>query len=168
MNTKHLTSFFLVIFSLLSTPVGAQNVTRTQHRTAMTADVVTTGTMTIRKPDYICISTDEGREQLIMDGTRFTMTIGGKRHVTDSRSNPQFAKFHEVLKAVINDKPIPVDDEVTVITKNGQQTITIMPQTKKKRQLFTSFVLVTDANTSAFQQLRMNERAGNYILYSFK
>lgn len=51
MNTKHLTSFFLVIFSLLSTPAGAQNVTRTQHRTAMTADVVTTGTMTIRKPD---------------------------------------------------------------------------------------------------------------------
>ena len=167
MNTKHLTSFFLVIFSLLSTPVGAQNVTRTQHRTAMTADVVTTGTMTIRKPDYICTSTDEGREQLIMDGTRFTMTIGGKQHVTDSRSNPQFAKFHEVLEAVINDKPIPVDDEVTVITKNGQQTITIMPQTKKKRQLFTSFVLVTDANTSAFQQLHMNERGGNYILYRF-
>ena len=167
MNTKHLASLLLVVFSLLSTPLGAQNVTRIQHRAAMTTDAVTTGTMTIRKPAYICISTDEGREQLIMDGTRFTMTIGGKRHVTDSRSNPQFAKFHEVLEAVINDKPIPVDDEVTVITKNGQQTITIMPQTKKKRQLFTSFVLVTDAKTSAFQQLRMNERGGNYILYRF-
>ena len=168
MNTKHLTSFFLAIFSLLSTPVGAQNVTRTQHRTAMTADVVTTGTMTIRKPDYICISTDEGREKLIMDGTRFTMTIGGKRHVTDSRSNPQFAKFHEVLKAVINNQPIFAGDEVTVTTKNGQQTITITPQAKKKRQLYTSFILVITPSTSAFHQLRMNERAGNYILYSFK
>lgn len=168
MNTKHLTSIFLVIFSLLSTPVGAQNVTRTQHRTAMTADVVTTGTMTIRKPDYICISTDEGCEQLIMDGTRFTMTIGGKQHVTDSRSNPQFAKFHEVLKAVINNQPISEGDEVTVTTKNDEKTITITPQAKKKRQQFTSFVLVTDLGTSTFHQLRMNERAGNYILYSFK
>ena len=156
---------FIIGYSAFS---AAQNVTRTQHRTAVTTDAVTTGTVTIRKPDYICISTDEGREQLIMDGTQFTMTIGGKQHVTDSRRNPQFTTFHEVLKAAITGESIPESEEVTVTKKNGRKTVTITPTNKKKRQMFTSFVLVIDNRTSAFCQLRMNERGGNYVLYDFK
>lgn len=68
----------LLMVTLHFTLSVAQSVTRTQHRAAVTTDAVTTGNMTIRKPDYICISTDGGREQLIMDGTKFTMTIGGR------------------------------------------------------------------------------------------
>jgi hypothetical protein len=148
--------------------MGAQNVTRTRHQAALTTDAVTTGTLTIRKPDYICISTDGGRDQLLMDGTKFTMTMGGKLHETDSQQNPQFDTFQKVLHAVINAQPIPECEDLTVETKNGQRTITITPSTKKKRQMFTSFVLVIDEKTSAFRQLRMNERADNYINYDFK
>jgi len=148
-------------------PLSAQSVTRTRHQAALTTDAVTTGTLTIRKPDYICISTDGGREQLLMDGTKFTMTTGGKKHVTDSKKNVQFATFQKVLNAVINGQPIPTGEDLTVATKNGQQTITITP-TGKKRQMFTSFVLVIDAKTFALRQLRMNERAGNYVSYDFK
>lgn len=146
----------------------AQTVTRTQHRTAIAQDAVTTGTMTVKKPDYICISTNQGKEQLIMDGTKFTMTVAGKQHVTDSRKNPQFATFHQVLKAVINNQPIPDTGDVTVTTKNRQRTISITPAGKKKRQLFTSFLLVVDDKNSAIRQLRMNERGENYTLYEFK
>jgi len=135
-------------------------VTRTQHRAALTQDAVTTGTFTIRQPDYIGITTDGGREQLIMDGTKFTMTMGGKQHVTDSRKNTQFATFHAVLKAVINHQPIPSGDDLKVNTRNTS--------TKKKRRLFSSFVLTIDAKTSAILQLRMNERGSNYINYEFK
>ena len=156
-------SFIICSFSLST----AQNVTRTQHRAALTQDDVTTGTFTIRQPDYISISTNGGREQLIMDDTKFTMTMGGKQHVTDSRRNAQFATFHAVLKAVINHQPIPSGDDLTVNTGNGQTTITITP-TKKKRRLFSSFVLTVDAKTSAIRQLRMNEQGGNYINYEFK
>ena len=144
----------------------AQTVTRTRHQAALTTDAVSTGTLTIRKPNYICISTDGGREQLLMDGTQFTMTMGGKKHVTDSKKNAQFVTFQKVLNAVINGKPIPTGEDLTIVTKNGLQTITITP-TAKKRQMFTSFVLVIDAKTSAIRQLRMNERAGNYINYDF-
>ena len=77
--------------------VSAQAVTKTSHKKAVKTDVVTTGTLTIRKPDYISISTDGGKDQLIMDGTRFTMTMGGRQHVTDSKKNPLFATFHTVL-----------------------------------------------------------------------
>ena len=159
----------LTVFAcyLSLSPVEAQTVTRTRHQAALTTDAVTTGTLTIRKPDYICISTDGGREQLLMDGTQFTMTMGGKNHVTDSRKNPQFATFQKVLNAVINGQPVTKSEDMTIVTKNGLQTITITP-TAKKRQMFTSFVLVIDAKTSAFRQLRMNERAGNYVNYDFK
>ena len=103
----------------------------------------------------------------MMDGTKFTITIGSKRHTTDSRNNPQFTTFHEVLTAVINGQPIPQSDDMTITTKNGQKTITITP-VGKKRQLFSSFVLVLDAKTSNVVQLRMNERGENYINYDFK
>jgi len=165
---KHLTALLFVVFTLCCGTMGAQNVTRTRHQAALTTDAVTTGTLTIRKPDYICISTDGGRDQLLMDGTKFTMTMGGKQHVTDSQQNPQFDTFQKVLHAVINAQPIPECEDLTVETKNGQRTITITPSTKKKRQMFTSFVLVIDEKTSAFRQLRMNERADNYINYDFK
>lgn len=165
---NHLTALLFVVFTLCCGTMGAQNVTRTRHQAALTTDAVTTGTLTIRKPDYICISTDGGRDQLLMDGTKFTMTMGGKQHETDSQQNPQFDTFQKVLHAVINAQPIPECEDLTVETKNGQRTITITPSTKKKRQMFTSFVLVIDEKTSAFRQLRMNERADNYINYDFK
>ena len=93
---------------MLALSATAQTVTRTQHRAAVANDAVTTGTMTIRKPDYISISTDGGKELLIMEGTKFTMTMGGKKHVTDSRKNDQFATFHAILEAIINGRPSPL------------------------------------------------------------
>ena len=168
MNMKRLIlALTLICFPLTFVGVAAQTVTRTRHQAALTTDAVTTGTLTIRKPDYICISTDGGRDQLLMEGTKFTMTMGGKKHVTDSRRNAQFATFQKVLNAVINGQPVTKGEDMTIVTKNGLQTITITPAAKK-RQMFTSFVLVVDAKTSDFRHLRMNERGGNYVNYDFK
>lgn len=159
--------FLLITFHGPLLTSSAQQVTKTRHTKAVKTDVVTTGTLTIRKPAYICISTDGDRDQLIMDGTLFTMTTGGKKHTTDSRKNAQFATFQKVLTAVINGQPVAKAEDMTVVTKDGQQTITITPA-KKGRQMFTSFVLVTDAKTSAFRMLRMNDRSGGYVEYIFK
>jgi len=146
------------------TSVSAQTVTKTTHKKAVKTDVVTTGTLTIRKPEYICISTNGDKDQLIMDGTKFTMTMGGRQHVTDSKKNPQFATFHTVLKAVINQQAIPQSDDMTVVTKGNTTTVTIVP-TGKKRQLFTSFVLTVNAKTKALRTLRMNGRGEDYTEY---
>ncbi len=146
----------------------AQTVTKITHKKAVKTDVVTTGTMTIRKPSYICISTDNDRDQLIMDGTQFTMTLGKKKHVTDSRKNPQFATFQMVLEAVINGRVIPTGEDLTISNKGNEKIITITPAGKKRRQMFTSFVLVVDAKTSAFKTLKMNDRSGGYMEYTFK
>ncbi len=158
---------FALFCMLLAIGANAQTVTKVTHKKALKTDAVTTGTLTIRKPSYICISTDGDKDQLIMDGTQFTMTMGGKKHVTDSKKNPQFATFQSVLTAVINGKPVPDGDDLTVTTKDGLQTITITPTGKKRRQMFTSFVLVINAKTSAFKTLRMNDRSGGYMEYTF-
>jgi len=168
MKTRNLTGIFIIICTFIFSHAAAQTVTRTQHRAAIAKDAVTTGTMTIRKPDYISIMTDQDKEQLIMDGTKFTMTLGGKKHTTDSRKNAQFATFHSVLTAVINDQPIPQNEELSVTNKGNRTTITITPKGKKKRQLFSSFVLTINAKTKAFCTLRMNGRGEEYVEYNFK
>ena len=161
---KHLLLLLCCLFAL---SLQAQTVTKVSHSKAVKTDVVTTGEMTIRQPDYICISTDGGKDQLIMDGTKFTMTTKGKKHVTDSKTNALFATFQRVLHAVINGQPIPTGDDLTIQKSEGMQTITITPS-GQKRQLFTSFVLVVDSKTSAMKQLRMNGRGESYTLYTFK
>ena len=161
---KHLLLLLCCLFTLC---VQAQTVTKVSHSKAVKTDVVATGDVTIRKPEYICISTDGGKDQLIMDGTKFTMTQKGKKHVTDSKSNPQFATFHAVLKAVINRQAIPTGNDITTTTKGSEQTITITPSAQK-RQMFTSFVLVIDSKTSAMKRLRMNGRNESYTEYTFK
>lgn len=161
---KHLLLLFCCLFAL---SLQAQTVTKVSHSKAVKTDVVTTGEMTIRKPDYICISTDGGKDQLIMDGTKFTMTMKGKKHVTDSKTNALFATFQKVLYAVINGQPIPAGNDLTIQKSNGLQTITITPSAQK-RQMFTSFVLVIDSKTSVMKRLRMNGRNDGYTEYTFK
>ena len=163
---KHI--IICILFCLLACYANAQTpVTKVSHSKAVKTDVVTTGNVTIRKPDYICISTDGGKDQLIMDGTKFTMTTKGKKHVTDSKTNALFATIQRVLQAVINGQPIPTGDDLTIQKSEGMQTITITPS-GQKRQLFTSFVLVVDSKTSAMKQLRMNGRSESYTEYTFK
>lgn len=161
---KKIVLFFCCLLALTA---QAQTVTKTTHKKAVKTDAVTTGTVTIRKPDYICISVDNNKDQLIMDGTQFTMTMGKRKHVTDSKKNAQFVTFQQVLTAVINNQPIPASEELTILTKGGQKVITITP-VSKKRQLFSSFVLTIDAKTSAFRTLRMNGRGEDYTEYTFQ
>lgn len=164
MKSRILITFFFLL-ALYSN--AQQPVTKVVHSKAVKTDVVTTGSVTIRKPEYICISTDGGRDQLLMDGTQFTMTQKGKKHVTDSRNNALFADFHTVLKAVINCQPIPAANGIKVTTTGNEQTVTITPS-GKKRQMFTSFVLTVDSKTMALRRLRMNGRSDNYTEYTFK
>lgn len=157
----------LLLCCLFALSVQGQSVTKVSHRKAMKEDVVTTGDMTVRKPDYICIKTDGGRDMLEMDGTRFTMTQNGKKHVTDSKKNELFATFQKVLHAVLNGERIPSGDDIKVTKSGDEDTVTITPS-GKKRQMFTSFVLVIDSKRSAMKRLRMNGRSESYTEYTFK
>lgn len=149
-------------------------VTKTRHKKALKKDQVTTGGAFLLRPDMISISTNEGQDKLVMQGTRFTMTVGGKEQVTDSRKNPQFATFHTVLTSIINGGTTDITQlkDVSVSKTSDSYSVTITPTTdndkKKKRMMFSSFVLVLDKKTGAFKLLRMVERDGSFTDYEFK
>lgn len=149
-------------------------VTKTRHKKALKKDQVTTGGAFLLRPDMISISTNEGQDKLVMQGTRFTMTLGGKEQVTDSRKNPQFATFHTVLTSIINGGTTDITQlkDVSVSKTSDSYSVTITPTTdndkKKKRMMFSSFVLVLDKKTGAFKLLRMVERDGSFTDYEFK
>ncbi len=159
--------FSFVICQCLGGVAQAQSVTRISHKKAVMNDEVTTGEMTVRKPDYICISTNGGKDVLQMEDTQFTMIVNGKKHVTNSQKNRMFATFQKVLLAVINSRPLPQGEDLTVSTQDGLHTVSITPKSKK-RQMFTSLELVIDAKTSQMKKLRMNGRGGSYVEYRVK
>jgi len=148
-------------------------VTKTRHNAAMTKETTSKGELTMKKPGHVCISIDGGKDMLLMEGSTFTMTVGGKKHTTTSQGNPQFATFQAVFESILSGGQADLSKYADLnISRQGQQLVlTITPTAADKkgqrRIMFTSFVLTIDTQTSALKSLRMNERKGSYTEYTF-
>ena len=146
-------------------------VTKTTHKNAVARDVVSKGTLTMKAPAEVSIVIDGGQDQLLMKGSDFTMVVGGKRHTTSSKSNPQFASFQTVFESILSGgrKDISNLSDLTITKQGGNLVLTITPKADSKkaarRMLFSSFVMTID-NSGALRSLRLNERAG-YTEYKF-
>lgn len=143
-------------------------VTCVKHNSAVKNNGSSKGSFYMKKPNKVSIIVDGGKDKLIMNGTIFTMVKGGKKHVTDSKKNAQFATFQAVFQSILSGGATDISKLAGVqVTKSGQNmTITITPDSKKK-MMFSSFVLVLDTKTSEIKSLRMNERGKNYTEYLF-
>ena len=143
-------------------------VTCVKHSSAVKNNGSSKGSFYMKKPNKVSIIVDGGKDKLIMNGTIFTMVKGGKKHVTDSKKNAQFATFQAVFQSILSGGATDISKLAGVqVTKSGQNmTITITPDSKKK-MMFSSFVLVLDTKTSEIKSLRMNERGKNYTEYLF-
>lgn len=145
---------------------------KTTHKDALAKDVVTKGTLTMKKPADVGIVIDGGKDQLLMHGSEFTMVVKGKSHKTSSQKNTQFATFQAVFEYILKggDGDLSKLGDLAVTKQGSNIVLTITPQaTSKKaqrRMLFSSFVLTLDKNTSELKSLRMNERGG-YTEYTF-
>ena len=148
------------------------SVTKTTHKKAVTKDVISKGTLTMKRPATVSIVIDGGKDQLLMEGSNFTMVVKGKKHKTSSQKNVQFTSFQTVFESILSggQKDISKLGDLTVSKQGGNLVLTITPQAADKksarRMLFSSFVLTIDTKTSELKSLRMNERAG-YTDYTF-
>ena len=146
--------------------------TKTSHKDAIAKDVVTKGTLTMKKPADVSIVIDGGKDQLIMHGSEFTMVVKGKSHKTSSQTNPQFATFQAVFEYILKggEGDLSKLSDLAVTKQGSNIVLTITPKADSKkaqrRMLFSSFVLTIDKNTSELKSLRMNERGG-YTEYTF-
>ena len=148
------------------------SVTKTTHKQAVAKDVTSKGTLTMKRPATVSIVIDGGKDQLLMEGSTFTMVVKGKKHTTSSQKNVQFASFQTVFESILSggQKDISKLGDLTVSKQGNNLVLTITPQADSKkaarRMLFSSFVLTIDTKTSELKSLRMNERAG-YTDYAF-
>ena len=155
---------------------NASNVTatviKTTHKKAVAKDVTDKGTLTMKRPATVSIVIDGGKDQLLMEGSTFTMVVKGKKHVTSSQKNVQFASFQTVFESILSggQKDISKLGDLTVNKQGSNLVLTITPQADSKkaarRILFSSFVMTIDTKTSELKSLRMNERSG-YTEYTF-
>jgi len=146
--------------------------TKTVHKNAVAKDVVTKGTLLMKAPSEVNISMEGGKDQLLMEGSTFTMVVKGKKHTTSSKTNAQFASFQTVFESILSGgaKDISKLEDLTIRKEGNTLVLTIAPKAASKkaarRMLFSSFVLMIDAKTSELKALKMNERAG-YTEYIF-
>ena len=147
--------------------------TRITHKAALANDVTAQGTLTMKQPATVEIAIDGGKDALLMEGSTFTMTVKGKKHITTSQQNPQFTTFQKVFESILagGSQDIATLKEVTIKKDGKQLVLTITPEAADKKQqrrmMFTSFVLTIDAATAKLLSLRMNEKAGNNTEYTF-
>lgn len=160
---------------------------KTNHKAAVAKDEITYGDMYIAAPDKICITFNDCTDQLIMNAGVFTMTVNGKRHITNSSADAQFATFQAVLESVIcggTKNDFASLDNVKMEKSGSDVVITITPKqeapaadaaakgAKKKGgsrvgKMFSSFVITVNAGTPGLKSLRMNGKGNNYTEYTF-
>ena len=151
------------------------SVVKTTHRKAVATDQVDKGVLTMKKPSEVSIVIDGGKDQLLMQGSNFTMVVKGKKHTTSSERNPQFTSFQTVFESILSGgaKDISLLKDLSLTQKGRTLVLTISPVAEgkaAKRMLFSSFVLTIDSQTSELKSLRMNERAGytEYVFTNFQ
>lgn len=156
--------------------VVTATVTKTDVKKAVAKSDVSEGTLVMKRPSEVSITTGGGSDQLLMQGSKFTMTVKGKKHTTNSETNAQFRTFQTVFESILagGNKDISQLGDLSVTRRGATLLITITPQAESKkaarRMLFTSFQLTIDTKTSELRSLRMNGKAGyqEYLFTNFQ
>ena len=150
-------------------------VVRTKHNAALADDAVLAGTFTFTAPSKMLIEFNGGNDKLYMDGNTYGMVVDGQESVARGATQTQFEDLLKVFRSIfLGDTSVgDVSElaEVSTETNGNLRIITVSqkvdPTQKKRRQMFSSFVLTFDVKTGQFKSLRMNERGENYTHYDF-
>ena len=112
---------------------NAKNVTATvtkrAHKDAVATDAVTKGTFQMKAPAVVTITMEGGKDQLLMEGSQFTMVANGKKHKTNSQKNIQFASFQTVFESILSGGAKSIDHltDLQLSKKGNLLVLTITP-----------------------------------------
>ena len=109
--------------------------TKTTHRQAVAKDAVTKGQLTMKRPSTVSIVMEGGKDQLLMQGSTFTMVVKGKKHTTSSEKNVQFASFQTVFESILSGgaKDISKLGDLTINKEGNALVLTITPKAEDKK-----------------------------------
>lgn len=151
------------------------DVRMTKHNTLVTKDVTSQGKFYFKKPSKMLLALDSGKDAMLMNGDNFTLLSDGKPQTTSGKGNSQLQALTSALKAFSAGEQSDIDlsdiADVDVTTKGNLVTMTITPivtdAKAKRKQMFSSFVIVIDQKAGELRSLRLNEKGQNYTEYTF-
>lgn len=151
------------------------NVTQTKHNTMVAKDIVSKGNFYFKKPNKMCMTFNDGKDMMLMNGETFTMVKDGVKNTAQGGSNEQLQALTTILKNFTAGQESDIDlseiADVDMEKKGNLMIMTVTPIVNdpkaKRRQMFTSFVVTIDQKASELKSLRMNEKGSNYTQYDF-
>lgn len=151
------------------------DVKMTKHNTMVTKDITNAGKFYFKKPSKMLMSFANGADMMLMNGDQFTIVKDGQKNTASSKGNGQLESLSTVLKnfSAGQESEIDLSDiaDVDVEKTATTMTMTITPivtdAKQKRKQMFTSFVVVVDTKKGELKSLRMNEKGQNYTQYDF-
>ena len=76
------------------------DVTQTKHNSMVTNDIVSKGNFYFKKPNKMCMSFNNGKDMMLMDGENFTMVKDGVRNTANGGGNDQLQALKTIIKNV--------------------------------------------------------------------
>ena len=151
------------------------NVTQTKHNSMVAKDITSKGNFYFKKPNKMCMTFNEGKDMMLMNGETFTIVKDGVRNTAQSGGNEQLQALTAILKnfSAGQESDIDLSDiaDVDMEKKGNLVIMTVTPIVSdpkaKRRQMFTSFVVTIDQKAGELKSLRMNEKGQNYTNYDF-
>lgn len=151
------------------------NVSMTRHNAAITQDATAEGTLYYKRPDTESMVFKKQKEMLLATGSKYTMVRNGKQRTAKPGSGNPFEVIKEVFTGILSaddNAPLSKTADVKMARHGNTCTVTITPKATKngkkaRRQMYTSCVATIDLKAAELRSLRINERAGNYTLYTF-
>ncbi|MBQ0072607.1 MAG: outer membrane lipoprotein carrier protein LolA [Prevotella sp.] len=140
--------------------------TRTTHKNAVAKDQVVSGTLYVKGSDKVLI--ENGKDLLLMNGSKFTFKKGPVKASTNSNTNVQYKTFHDVLESIFNggQTDISKNSDVDIAKKGANVVVTITPKAGNKKMMFSSFVLTIDTKAQELRSIRLVQKGG-YTDYTF-
>ena len=151
------------------------DVTQTKHNSMVTNDIVSKGNFYFKKPNKMCMSFNNGKDMMLMDGENFTMVKDGVRNTANGGGNDQLQALKTIIKNFSAGQESDIDlseiADIDMEKKGNLMVMTITPivtdAKAKRRQMFSSFVVTIDQKAGELKSLRMNEKGKNYTQYDF-
>ena len=151
------------------------DVTQTKHNSMVTNDIVSKGNFYFKKPNKMCMSFNNGKDMMLMDGENFTMVKDGVRNTANGGGNDQLQALKTIIKNFSAGQESDIDlseiADIDMEKKGNLMVMTITPivtdARAKRRQMFSSFVVTIDQKAGELKSLRMNEKGKNYTQYDF-
>ena len=140
--------------------------TRTTHKAAVAKDKVVTGTLSVKSGAKVAIV--NGKDALIMNGNAFTMKKGPLKAKTDAAKDSRYKTFHDVLEAIFNGGQTDITKNSDVkMQKSGDNIVLTITPASTKKLMFSSFVITIDGKAQEMRTIRLNQKGGSYIEYTF-